>query len=171
MKAALILLLFPFSLMAQNYSSQEVEDFVNELAILTVDTNYRSLKDKKLKNQPYIEYWVSDNLTEHIVSKDPDYSDNEMYTVFQKIMKHGKTSDFILMGESKYPSIRVYGYWALVQKRKYRKAREILLKEKEYSDEVFWDTFGCVVEIVPVYDLMIHLVQPKKRKKIIPKEK
>ncbi|MAL58556.1 MAG: hypothetical protein CMC14_00760 [Flavobacteriaceae bacterium] len=130
---------------------------------MVVDSSYSDYKTGKLLDKPKIEYWVYDNTTSHIISQDPDYSDNKIYSVFQKILKKGKVSDFITMTESKNPSIRLYGFWALVKNRKYRKAKEIIKKEAEYFDEVYWNSLGCDVSPIPVSDLMRELLKRMKK--------
>jgi hypothetical protein len=67
------------------------------------------------------------------------------------------------MTESKNPSIRLYGFWALVKSRKYRKAKEIIKKESEYFNEVYWNSLGCDISPISVSDLMKELLERMKK--------
>ena len=147
----------------QHYSNKNTEYYVKELTRVVVDSNYMDIKTGELLDRPIAEYWVYDNLTSHVFVKDPDYSDNKNYSVFQKIYKKGKVSDFMIMAESNNPSIRLYGFWALVKNRKYKKAKIILRKENQYSDKVYWNSFGCEVEPIEMTVLMNDLIKRMKK--------
>jgi len=158
----LILVSFGISY-GQNYSNKNTEYYVKELTRIVIDSSYSDYKTGKILDKPRAEYWVSDNLTSHIFSNDPDYSDNKTYSYFQKIYKKGTVSDFEKMTESKNPSIRLYGFWALIKNKKYRKAKSVIERESEYSDEVFWNSMGCDVSPIAVSELMIELMNRMKK--------
>lgn len=102
---------------SQNYSTKKISKAVNELTQLVTDTLYFDYVNDEEFPEPKLEFWVNDRLTGSILSRDPDYSDNETYSIFQKIFIKGKDSDFLKMSNDKNPGIRVYGFWAFVKKK------------------------------------------------------
>lgn len=86
-----------------------------------------------------------------------------MYSIFQKIFKKGKISDFLKMCKSNNPSIRIYGFWALIKNGEYGKAEKIMQQEKNKNANVMWNSIGCVVAPIPTVKLMKKLIEERKK--------
>ncbi len=136
-----------------------------ELTEMVTDSSYIHPDPKILEelDEPILEYWVRDNMTYNELARKKNFSDNETYSTFQKISRKGKKTDFIKMTENKNPAIRVYGFWALLKNDNLGIAIEILEKEKQISENVFWDSFGCEVFPRKTEDLMEELMENHKK--------
>ena len=164
-KTTLILFLFIGIIFgySQNYSSKKLEKEVAKLGKKVIDTAYFDDKNGKELEKPKLEFWVNDKVTGNIFSTDPNFSDNEMYSTFQKILRKGNLSDFKKMCENANPSIRVYGFWALVKNREYGIAEIIMQLEENKNADVYWNSAGCVVEPIRTFDIMKELIERIKK--------
>jgi len=148
---------------SQEYSKNKIKKRVTELTERVIDTVYFDYKNGKKLKKPKLEFWLNDNVTGNVFSSDKNFSDNKMYSIFQKIFKKGKTSDFIKMYENENPSIRVYGFWALVKNKEYGKAEKIIELEKSKDANVYWNSAGCLVDSISTVDLMKKLIERMKK--------
>lgn len=145
---------------AQDYSNDKIKKLVDKLNVMVIDTVYFTDESPFEKfEKPKLEYTVNDNMTYNVFSTKPNFSDNETYSIFQKIYKKGKKKDFELMAENNNPAIRVYGLWALVKNKKFEIANIVLDKEKNKSEKVFWNSVGCLLDTVKTDQLMTDLIK------------
>lgn len=148
---------------SQTYSTKKIETKIIELTERVTDTVFFDYENGKKLENPKLEFWVNDNVTGNVFSTDPNFSDNKMYSTFQKILQKGKLSDFKEMSENNNPSIRIYGFWALVKNEKYEIAEKIMQLEKNKSANVYWNSAGCLVEPIPTSDMMKELIERMKK--------
>jgi len=114
-----------FSILAANvygqeYSHQKVQILIDSLTSISTKFDDRSVIGMDGQNPIVVKdtlYMVYDNWTGLIIYRNANYIDNDVHKVFHKIVKKGKSQDFIQMTKSNFPNIRVYGYWALKQSK------------------------------------------------------
>lgn len=140
-----------------------MEKRIIELTERVTDTVYFDYENGEELEKPRLEFWVNDNLTGNVISTDPNFSDNKMYSTFQKILKKGKLSDFKKMSENTNPSIRMYGVWALVKNKEYEVAEKIIKLEKNKSVNVYWNSVGCEPQEILTTDLIKDLIKRMKK--------
>ncbi len=145
------------------YSRTKMDKLVAELTEMVTDSSYINPNQKIMEelDEPIMEYTVNNNMTFNEFSSKRNFSDNEIYSTFQKISKKGKESDFIKMTKSVNPAIRVYGFWALLKNNKLKSAETILKEEqkKSESEQVYWNTIGCEVSAMKTTELMTDILE------------
>ena len=120
-----IYLLILFSILAakvysQEYSHQKVQILIDSLTSISTKFDNRSVLGMDGNESMAVKdtlYMVYDNWTGLTIYRNANYIDNDVHKVFHKIVKKGKSQDFIQMTKSNFPNIRVYGYWALKQSK------------------------------------------------------
>ena len=105
-----------------------------------------------------LKVFPSARITGNVFSSNKNFSDNKTYSIFQKILKKGKTNDFLQMTESENPGIRIYGFWALLKKGKNELAKKVLESEISKSDKVQWNFSGYLIDELLVSDGMEKLL-------------
>lgn len=155
MKILLYILLLGLSTFvsnAQDYSNKGVDYYVQRLERSVLDT-IPSLDENKT-----VYHMVYDNNTlPGGVVTDPDYSDNKTFSTFLKLYNTGKLSDFIKMTKHSNQSIRFYGFWAVLRKGRFRKAKKIIESEKVFNDSIYWVSIGCEIISKPMVTQMNQL--------------
>ncbi|MBO0320671.1 hypothetical protein J0X14_00060 [Muricauda sp. CAU 1633] len=156
-----LLLLLGASHAHSQYSVKRIAALVHDLEISVTDTTY--IDDERPEifelETPIVQFTVNDNATFNVVSSKRNFSDNESYSIFQKIYKRGNVSDFLQMAESKNPALRVYGFWALVKNNKLDSAESVLRTENKISEKVYWNSIGCVIYPITSNELMSDLIK------------
>ena len=150
-------LLITLNISAQEYSKKKIEIYVDSIIKMSVnlkDVNLSSDEIGNLIETPKETFWVNDNMTSNIFSKKKYFSDNDEHTLFQKIYRKGKTTDFLIMSKSEFPNIRFYGFWALLKNKNGKLAEKINELEKNKSKEIYLNSVGCEVESIESYELM-----------------
>ena len=120
-----LFLIIVFSILAvkvysQEYSHEKVHILVDSLTSISTKFDNRSVIGMEGDEPIIVEdtlYEVYDNWTGLTIYRNANYIDNDVHKVFHKIVKKGKSQDFIQMTKSDFPNIRVYGYWALKQSK------------------------------------------------------
>jgi len=120
-----LFLIIVFSILAvkvysQEYSHQKVHILIDSLTSISTKFDNRSVIGMDGDEPIIVEdtlYKVYDNWTGLTIYRNANYIDNDVHKVFHKIVKKGKSQDFIHMTKSDFPNIRVYGYWALKQSK------------------------------------------------------
>ena len=152
-----------FLCFSQEYSDLRIERKILDLSKKVVDSSYVDSKTGIMLKSPVLNYEVYDNLTSHVVSKDPDYSDNKVYSDFKDIYKTGVESDFIKMTKSNNSAIRVYGVWSLIRNKKFKTARKMIEIEAQNPSYVFWNSLGCEIDSIQTDKLMADLLKRYKK--------
>jgi hypothetical protein len=120
-----LFLIIVFSILAvkvygQEYSHEKVHILIDSLTSISTEFDQRSVSGMVGNDSIIVEdtlYKVYDNWTGLTIYRNANYIDNDVHKVFHKIVKKGKSQDFIQMTKSDFPNIRVYGYWALKQSK------------------------------------------------------
>ena len=153
-----------FSILAANvygqeYSHQKVQILIDSLTSISTKFDDRSVIGMDGQNPIVVKdtlYMVYDNWTGLIIYRNANYIDNDVHKVFHKIVKKGKSQDFIQMTKSDFPNIRVYGYWALKQSKS-RDTDKILSILSNDTATVQFITVGDILKEYEVNEIIIIL--------------
>lgn len=156
-----IYLFFIFPILAtkvycQEYNNQKIQVLVDSLASISTKFDHRSVigmdGDVPIISKDTL-YNVYDNWTGLIIYRNANYIDNNVHKIFNKIVKKGKSQDFIQMTKSDYPNIRVYGYWAL-KKNKSRETEKIMSILSHDTTTVQFLTVGDILKRYEVNEII-----------------
>lgn len=142
-----LLILFSFltaKVYSQEYSDQKVQVLIDSLTSISTKFDNKSVIDIDGEVPMIVNdtlYKVYDNWTGLNIYRNAKYIDNDVHKVFHKIVKKGKSQDFILMTKSDFPNIRVYGYWALKQSKS-KDTEKVLSILSDDRDTVQFITVG-----------------------------
>ena len=159
------LLLFGLNGFGQEYSTEEVKKYVDELAALVIGRKDRKHDDvlRKLES-PEIVYLVVDyRLNPHAPIVVSDIVVNKTYGTYRKICNNGNDSDFDLMTKSNNPSLRAYGVWAYMQEKNYKRVRQLIKIEKLKQEKIRWVGYYFGIEECTTYELMKLLLKRNKK--------
>ncbi len=122
MRAYLLIIfsIFAAKVYSQEYSHQKVQILIDSLTSISTKFDHRSVIGMDGDVPIIVDdtlYSVYDNWTGLNIYRNANYIDNDVHKVFHKIVKKGKSQDFIQMTKSDFPNMRVYGYWALKQSK------------------------------------------------------
>lgn len=156
-----IYLLILFSILAakvysQEYSNQKVHILIDSLTSISTKFDNRLVIGVDGDAQIVVKdtlYKVYDNWTGLIIYRNANYIDNDVHKVFHKIVKKGKSQDFIQMTKSNFPNIRVYGYWALKQSKS-KDTEKILSMLSDDTEIVQFITVGDTVQQYEVKEII-----------------
>jgi len=144
----------------QNYSNNKIENYISKLIELSVnldDYDYDvSVSEPIGRKETFI---VKDKYTSNFISSKKWFADNEQHLIFIKIYRKGTESDFLIMTNSEYPNIRVYGFWALIKNNKINDALNVLKEEKGKAKEIEWNSLGCDIYLKQTDELMSEIFE------------
>ena len=155
---SILTLVLPIMIFGQNYSKNRIEKLISNLTELSTDYESGNFVGSEFVKDTA--YFVIDNWTDITIYKKKNYVDNKAHKVFLKIVKKAKRNDLILMTESEYPNIRVYGFWALIKRNEKELIKKVLKKESERKKEKIWfDSFGDLIQDFTTVKLMNELLR------------
>ena len=155
---SILTLVLPIMIFGQNYSNNRIEKLVEKLTEMSTDFESGTFVGSEFVKDTT--YTVIDNWTDITIYENENYVDNKTHKVFLKIVKKAKNNDLILMTESDYPNIRVYGFWALIKRNKKELIKKVLKKESERKKEKVWfDSFGDLIQDFTTVELMNELIR------------
>ena len=155
---SILTLVLPIMIFGQNYSKTRIEKLISNLTELSTDYESGNFVGSEFVKDTA--YSVIDNWTNITIYENENYVDNKAHKVFLKIVKKANRNDLILMTESDYPNIRVYGFWALIKRNEKELIEKVLKKESERKIEKIWfDSFGDLIQDFTTVKLMNELLR------------
>jgi hypothetical protein len=155
---SIITLALPIIVFGQNYSKNRIEKLISNLTELSTDFQSENIVGSEFVKDTT--YFVFDNWTDVATYKNKNFVDNKAHKVFLKIVKKAKRNDLMIMTESDYPNIRVYGFWALIKRNEKELIERVLVKETERKKEnILFDSFGDLILDFTTIQLMNELVE------------
>jgi hypothetical protein len=141
-----------------------IDSLLQRLIVCTVDSgDYKWSKEGHKINYGEVEYRVEPSYCGKIIFQ-KDTIINESYRIFDQILKYGSINDLRGMTESKIPSIRVYGYWGLVERKEDILSKKVLEQHKNDKARI-WTCGGDVYVETSVIDYMQEITSWHKNNK------